>query len=221
MGSTFFYFGGCYRMKKFLFLALVLLGLPAIADAQKTCTPLSATTQNCIVTLTWTVTGAPAPTSFQLRRSDGGGAKAVIGTVTAPTMMLQNTFTDMGNTAHCWDAISILGTASSAASTQACWTSPAIPALVPATPGGFTVSSVSRSAIELTWEPSEKAEAYKWERRRSNHGWVEKTGTVLADVTTYVNGYLRKNTTYCYDVMAVNAFGPSGATPEQCATTQW
>ncbi len=212
-------------MKKFLFLALVLLGLPAIANAQKTCTVLSATSQNCVVTLTWTVTGIdathPAPTSFQLRRGDGGAAKVVIGTVAAPTMVLQNTFTDAGNTAHCWDAISILGTASSAASTQSCWTSPAIPSLVPPTPGGFTISSVSRSAIELAWEPSEKAEAYKWERRRGNHGWVEKTGTVLADVTTYVNGYLRKNTTYCYDLMAVNAAGSSGATPEQCATTQW
>ncbi len=210
---------------KVLFLMLALLGLPAIANAQKQCTVISATSQNCVVTLTWTVTGVdathPAPTSFQLRRSDNNGAKVVIGTVTAPTMTLQNTFTDAGNILHCWDAISILGTVSGVASTQACWTSPTLPSLVPATPGGFTVSSVSPSAIELTWEPSEKAEAYKWERRRAGHRWIDRSGTVMADVTTYVNGYLRRGTTYCYDLMAVNAAGSSGATPEQCATTNW
>jgi hypothetical protein len=217
-------------MKKYWFpiagFIVAFLASSAIpAYAQKSCTPLSATTQNCIVTLTWQVGGVdathPAPTSFQLRRGDGGGTKVVIGTVTAPTMLLQNTFTDAGNVAHCWDAIGILGTQSSAASTQACWTSPAIPALVPATPDGFTVSSLSSNAIELSWQPSETAETYAWERRRSNHRWVEKTGTVLADVTSFVNNYLRKGTTYCYDLVAINAFGSSGATPELCATTRW
>jgi len=211
-------------MKKLLF-ALLLLGLPAIAEAQKTCTPLSATTQNCIVTLTWAITGVdathPAPTSFQVRRGDAGGAKVVIGTVNAPTMLLQNTFTDSGNVAHCWDAISVLGTQSSIASTQGCWTSPAIPSLTPPPPANFTVSSISRSSIELSWSASEGAEAYKWERLRGNNQSLLKTGMVMADVTTFRDTYLRKYTTYCYDVAAINVSGISDASPVLCARTKW
>jgi hypothetical protein len=213
---------------RWLFLAFALLGLPAIANAQKTCTPLTATSQNCVVTLTWAITGVdathPAPTSFQLRRGDGGGPKSVIGTVNAPTMLLQNTFTDSGGVDHCWDAVSILGPASSVASTQACWTSPAIVVqgpLVPPTPSGFTVSSVSSGTIELSWATTDMAEAYKWERRKGNQPkLIEKTGTVLAAITSYRDSYLRRATTYCYDVAAINVSGISGATPVLCATTR-
>jgi len=211
---------------KFLLLACALLALPALAEAQKTCTPLTATTQNCVVTLTWTITvdeTHPAPTSVQVRRADGTGAMTVIGTVTPPINTLQNSFTDSGNVAHCWDAVAVLAANSSVPSNKDCWTSPAIVVqgpLVPATPSGFSVSAISSGTIELSWAITDMAEAYKWQRRKGNQPKIiEATGT-LANVTTYRDSSLRRGTTYCYDVAAINVSGISAATPVLCATTR-
>jgi hypothetical protein len=212
---------------KWLFLAFALLGLPAIAEAQKTCSPLTATTQNCVVTLSWTITGVdathPAPTSVQLRRSDGPGTMAVIGTVTPPVNSLQNTFTDSGNVAHCWDAIAVLAANSSVPSNKDCWTTPAIVVqgpLVPPTPSGFSVSTISSGTIELSWATADMAEAYKWQRRKGNQPKIVEANGTLTNITNYRDSSLRRGTTYCYDVAAINVVGISGATPVLCATTR-
>jgi hypothetical protein len=143
----------------------------------------------------------PAPTSFQLRRGDGDGAKAVIGIATAPTTTLQNTFQNVRTVGTRLNT----RTQASVASTQACWTRPLL------------YRSRRQRLTGLRCRLSLRAN----ERRKGNQPRIiEKYGTVLADATNYQDGSLKRSTTYCYDVMAVNVAGASDATPVLCATTR-
>jgi hypothetical protein len=131
---------------KIKLLFLIVLGfclLPALAEAQKTCQRVSATSQNCSATLDWPASVADAthdaPTTYDIRRADGTGAKTKIGTVNVPTVTFQNVFNDAGNVAHCWDVVAVNSGGSSAPSPQACWTTPAIAALPANPPASLTV----------------------------------------------------------------------------------
>jgi hypothetical protein len=112
---------------------IAFLWMVSNAEAQKTCTRVSATSQNCTATLDWTASVADAthdaPASYSIRRADGAGAKTQIGTVNVPVVTFQNVFTDAGNVAHCWDVLAVNTAAPSAPSPQACWTTPVIPPL--------------------------------------------------------------------------------------------
>lgn len=132
---------------KIKLLFLIVFGfclLPAMAEAQKTCARVSATSQNCTATVDWTASvvdaSHDAPTGYQIRRADGTGAKVQIGTVNVPVITFQNVFTDAGNVAHCWDVIAVNANPTpSAPSPQACWTTPAIVALPANPPASLTV----------------------------------------------------------------------------------
>lgn len=209
-------------MKKLLFL--LFLFMPAIAEAQKTCTPSSATSQNCIVTLTWQIivdATHPMPTSVQVRRGDSGGPMAIIGTVNTPTASLQNTFTDVGNVAHCWDAVGLLAGLSSAPSPQECWTTPAIapPApVIPAGPLGLTISAISSSSFRITWSDVEGETGYELEGKRSQGSALfAKVATLPPDVVTYDWTGRTRYTPYCVRVKASNPGAPYSAL--SCATT--
>lgn len=121
------------KIRLLFFIALGLLLLPELAEAQKTCTRVSATSQNCTATVDWTASVVDAthdaPATYSIRRADGTGAKTQIGTTTATVLTFQNVFTDAGNVAHCWDVIAVNAAGSSAPSVQVCWTTGPIPAL--------------------------------------------------------------------------------------------
>lgn len=134
------------KTRLLLFLLLVPIAyclLPSTADAQKTCTRVTPTSQNCTATLDWTASVVDAthdaPVSYSIRRADGAGAKAQIGTVNVPIVTLQNVFTDAGNVAHCWDVIAVNTGGASAPSAQACWTTPPVPAAASNPPTGLIV----------------------------------------------------------------------------------
>ncbi len=90
-------------------------------------------------------------------------------------------------------------------------TSPAPPA-VPAAPTGLTATAISRTQINLSWvDNSGNETGFKIERCKSANctNYVE-VGQVGANVTTFADTGLTKNTTYRYRVRAFNAGGNSG-----------
>lgn len=84
------------------------------------------------------------------------------------------------------------------------------PAL-PAAPAGLTATSVSRTRIDLNWfDNSNNESGFKIERcTGSTCTNFSQIATVGADVKTYSNTGLRRNTTYRYRVRAYNDAGNS------------
>jgi len=122
--------GPIMKIKLVLLIVFGFCLLPALAEAQKTCARVSATSQNCTATIEWTASVVDAthdaPVTYSIRRADGAGAKAQIGTVTAPVITFQNVFNDAGNTSHCWDVFGTNTGGDSGFAPQQCWTTPAI-----------------------------------------------------------------------------------------------
>ena len=123
---------------KILLILIWLMVLAGIASAQKTCSRVTATSQNCLATVSWTASVVDAthdaPANYVIRRGDGGGAMAQIGSVAATSTSFQNTFTDAGGVAHCWEVVATKAGQSSPPSTQVCWTTPAIAGAAPNAP---------------------------------------------------------------------------------------
>ncbi len=90
-------------------------------------------------------------------------------------------------------------------------TSPAPPAL-PAAPSGLTATAVSRTQINLSWADNSGNETgFKIERcKNANCTNYVEISQVGANVTTFADTGLTKNTTYRYRVRAFNAGGNSG-----------
>ncbi|HKU77455.1 MAG TPA: fibronectin type III domain-containing protein [Pyrinomonadaceae bacterium] len=90
-------------------------------------------------------------------------------------------------------------------------TSPAPPA-VPAAPSGLTATPVSRTQINLSWADNSGNETgFKIERcKNANCTNYAEVAQVGANVTTFADTGLTKNTTYRYRVRAFNAGGNSG-----------
>jgi hypothetical protein len=161
-----------------------------------------------------------APANYVIRRGDAGGAMAQIGTVVATTTSFQNTFTDAGGVAHCWDVIATKSAQSSPPSVQACWTSPAITGAPPSTPVGVTIAAVSSSSLRVTWDDVDDETGYEvWGRTAKGPKTdAVKLVTLAPDVTTW-DWLLRKRyTSYCVGVVATgNPNSPASQTA--CATT--
>jgi hypothetical protein len=84
--------------------------------------------------------------------------------------------------------------------------------VVPAAPSGLTATTVSRTQINLSWADNSGDETgFKIERCKTanctNYAEVSQVG---ANVTTFADTGLTKNTTYRYRVRAFNAGGNSG-----------
>ena len=97
---------------------------------------------------------------------------------------------------------------------------PTGPAL-PAAPTNLTATAVSRSQINLAWtDNATNEEGFRIERcKGSTCTNFTLIATVGADVTTFANTGLTKNTTYCYRVVAFNAGGVSDYSNIASATT--
>jgi hypothetical protein len=210
-------------MKRFLILAW-LLALVGIADAQKTCTRVSATSQNCIATIGWTASVADAthdaPANYVIRRGDGGGAMTQIGTVAATSTSFQNTFTDAGAVAHCYDVTATKSAQASAPSVQTCWTTPAIAGFAPNTPVGVTIAAISSTGMRITWDDVDDETGYEvWGRTaKGQPREYSKLVSLAADVTTWDWTLRRKYTSYCIEVLATGNLNSPFSEPK-CATT--
>ena len=205
-------------MLKALLTLVALLALPVLADAQ-----------THTFSMSWTLGAvAPdksnAPTGVKVERKVGTAGTfaqvAQLGVVTTYSDTLANPAP--GAVQYCYRVRAFNAVGDSPYSGEGCGTTAIIIVpTVPNAPGGFTVSAISASTIELSWGSVETAESYRWERRKGNQPKiVEQTGVVLASATSYRDSLLRKATTYCYDAMAVNVAGTSAPTPVLCATTR-
>ena len=93
---------------------------------------------------------------------------------------------------------------------------------VPAAPSNLTATAVSGSQINLSWTDNANDETgFKIERCQGNNcsGFVE-IAQVGANVTTFSNTGLARNTRYSYRVRAFNAVGNSAYSNIDTARTQ-
>jgi hypothetical protein len=93
--------------------------------------------------------------------------------------------------------------------------------VLPAAPTTLTATTVSRSQINLSWiDNSDNESGFKIERCK-NAGCTNfvEVAQVGANVTTFANTGLTKNTTYNYRVRAFNAGGNSGYSNSASAKT--
>lgn len=214
-------------MKKWLFCTIWILLLATAVQAQKTCTRVSPGSQNCIATISWIASAVDAmhdaPTDYIIRRGDAGGAMTEIGKVAATTTSFQNTFTDTGNTAHCWDAVASNASGSSAPSNQSCWTTPTINAAPPNTPGGVTIAAISSQTLRVSWadnnDPPDNETATEIQGKRATGQPYSLIATVGPDVTTWDWTGRLSYKTYCTRVRAMNGDTASAYTQASCATT--
>ena len=211
-------------MKRLLLTALMFIILPGVAWAQKTCSRVSPASQNCLVTVSWTASAVDAthdaPTNYIIRRGDAGGAMTEIGKVAATMTSFQNTFTDAGNVAHCWDAVASNVSGSSVPSNQSCWTTPTINAAPPNTPGGVTIAAISSSTLRITWDDTDTESSYEiYGRTAKGNQKFAKLGIVPMDTVTWDYAGRKRFTSYCAGVIAVNDAGGSPLSNIACATT--
>lgn len=131
----------------FLFALLLVLLFAANVWAQKTCTPIvGGTSQTCTVTATWSPAGSTGAT---LKRSDGTGAMATVGSISGSITTLRDTFTDSGGVRHCWQVVT-----SSGASNIECWTTPVIGQIVSYAIAISQTSVQTGANITVTWQVS-------------------------------------------------------------------
>lgn len=186
----------------------LLFCLSGIAEAQRTCSRVSSTSQNCLATVSWTASVVDAthdaPANYVIRRSDAGGAMTQIGSVAATSTSFQNTFTDAGNVAHCWTVVATAGGQSSPPSTQACWTTPAITAGgAPNAPVGVSIAALNSSNLRISWDDSDGETGYEIYGKSSKGQKVYDNLIALGpDVTTWDWGGRSRYTTYCVKVLA-------------------
>ena len=80
----------------------------------------------------------------------------------------------------------------------------------PPPPSNLTATPISSSQINLSWTDNSGNETgFKIERGTSSSGPFSQIATVSANVKTYQNTGLKRNTTYYYRVRAYNAAGNS------------
>ena len=211
-------------MKKWLFCAIWVLLLATVVQAQKTCTRVSPTSQNCMATVSWTASAVDAmhdaPTDYIIRRGDGGGAMTEIGKVSATTTSFQNTFTDLGNTIHCW-VVAAVNAGGEAVSSQVCWTTPSIVTTAPNIPGGLTLAAISSQTLRATWDDADGETSYEvWGKSAKGQGrQFVKQATLIADTTTWDWTQLKRYSSYCVQVRAATGAVYSEFTNPACATT--
>ncbi|MFW5745803.1 MAG: fibronectin type III domain-containing protein, partial [Spirochaetota bacterium] len=78
----------------------------------------------------------------------------------------------------------------------------------PADPSGLTATALDADRIDLSWSDNADVEqAFEVERKRSAVGEFERIATLSPDSTSYRDTDLDSQTTYFYQVRAVNAGG--------------
>jgi hypothetical protein len=184
------------------------LTVPA-APSQLVATPVSSSQVN----LTWSDNSANE-TGFRIRRRlQSSSTWTLIHTTAAPNVIsYQDSFLSPGTSyVYYVTAINVAGESTNSNESTATTLS-----------GGGTVpvAPISSSQIRLTWTDNSNNETgFRVRRRTGTTGTYSDVGTVAANITTFLNSGLTANTTYTYQVIAVNDTGNSTGSNESSATT--
>ncbi|MEK7094334.1 MAG: fibronectin type III domain-containing protein [Patescibacteria group bacterium] len=99
-------------------------------------------------------------------------------------------------------------------------TSSVIVTLTPAPPSGLSVSTISLSALNLTWtDNSSNEDGFSIERKTGVSGTYAEIATTSANIATYSDTGLTASTAYFYKVRAFNTDGYSAYSNEASSTT--
>jgi predicted esterase len=94
------------------------------------------------------------------------------------------------------------------------------PSSIPVMPSGLTAEAMSKSAVRLTWfDNSSDETGFEVYRATSLSGPFTKITTTAANVETYTNTGLIKNTPYVYRVRAIKSGAFSGYTDDAVTAT--
>jgi predicted phage tail protein len=181
-------------------------GVPPAAPANLAATAVSSSQIN----LTWADNDATEQ-GFKIERCSGAGCSnfAQIAAVGANVTSYSNTGL-AASTSYSYRVRAYNTAGDSGYSNTASGVTQAAPAL-PAAPTNLTAAAVSKSQITLTWtDNATNEDGFKIERcKGSTCTNFAQIGTVGANVTTYANTGLSRNTAYRYRVRAYNASGNS------------
>ena len=177
----------------------------------------SADSSSAISMTATTGSDASGPVEYLFTETSGNPGGTSSGWQTSPS------YTDSGLTANTQytytvtmrDSLANTGTASSPASAT---TDPA--GSVPAAPSNLSATAISKTEIDISWTDNASDETgFKIERSDRNNFNFVQIATVGANVTSFSDTGLKKNTTYYYRVRATNANGDSAYSNEASAQT--
>jgi hypothetical protein len=95
-----------------------------------------------------------------------------------------------------------------------------VASVLPAPPSSLSLTAISTTEIDLSWTDNASDETgFKIERSKSGNTAYVQVATVGANVTSYSDTGLKKNTTYYYRVRATNANGDSAYCTEDSVKT--
>lgn len=171
---------------------------------------LSATTiSSSQINLTWT-DNSNNENGFKVEQSTDGTNFTQIAMLADNTVSFSATSLTPSTT-YTYRLVSFNDAGNSQFSNTASATTSAAPPAVPAAPSGLAATGVSRTQINLSWTDNSNNESgFRIERCKnancSNYAQIAQVG---ANVTTFADTGLTKNTTYRYRVRAFNAGGNS------------
>ncbi|MBI2927274.1 MAG: fibronectin type III domain-containing protein [Verrucomicrobia bacterium] len=174
-------------------------------------TGLSATPVDAQVVLAWNP--APGAASYLVRRAEASGGPYAVIAADIPSASFTDTTVDNGTT-YFYVVSALNAGGESPLSTEAS----ATPQPPPAAPENLTVSVVSTTELNLSWNDAATGETgYRVFRSLDGVSFDQIAG-LPADSTGYLDNGLAPGTTYWYRVTAFNAFGDS-ATAQASGTT--
>jgi chitodextrinase len=183
-------------------------------------TNLKATPGDSQVTLSWTASAGAA--SYNIYRGTASGSE---GSTPIATGITGTGFADAGlsnGTTYFYEVTAVNANGESPQSNEASATPNAVPPNpVPAAPGNLAATAVSHKRINLTWaDNSANEDGFVVERcTGADCTTFAQIATVGANIETFLDTGLSKNTMYSYRVRAYNSAGNSTYSNEASATT--
>src|SRR5215217_1240739 len=173
-------------------------------------TNLAATTvSSSQINLSWT-DNANNENGFKVEQSTDGTMFAQIATVGSNAISFSVTGLS-ASTTYFYRVVSFNAAGNSSFSNTASATTSAAPPAVPAAPSNLTATTISRTQINLSWTDNSGNESgFRIERcKTANCTNFVQVAQVGANVTTFADAALTKNTAYNYRVRAFNGGGNS------------